>query len=79
MSKFKVGDLVVRKPNSGIGWSTWCKYLKDRGLPVTTPAEVVDAEDKNFIVSVDNRRIGTTWYSEWFDLHVQLKPLEDYM
>jgi len=85
MAEFKIGDLIVRKPDSGYGWNHWCEYMKDLGVSphtAVTITRLLAEESVNCEVHVtyQGHLIGRgAWRAKWFDFAVEAKPLEDWL
>ena len=77
MSKFKVGDLVVRKPEYINSCTPWERDCKQRGLDPYAPTRVRDTNAWGIRVDAPNT---ATWAADYFHHCAPLnKPLEDYM
>ena len=77
MTTFKVGDLVIRKPEYINDETTWKRDCEQRGLDPYAPTRVRGGKGWGILVEAPNRAI---WVREYFHLYVPLnKSLDDYM
>ena len=77
MTTFKVGDLVIRKPEHISSDTPWKRDCEHRGLDPYAPTRVKKVNSCGIQVEAPNT---ATWVREYFHLYVPLnKSLDDYM
>jgi hypothetical protein len=67
MTTFKVGDLVIRKPEYINDETTWKRDCEQRGLDPYAPTRVRGGKGRGILVEAPNRAI---WVREYFHLYV---------